>query len=268
MLFLYVWCVIQIVTESLPISSSGHVKLFHNCIDSFHLSYDFVSQKAIIDFLLHLPTFFILFVFFFIRWWSMLLRQPVTINVFFQQATWNKILQLSLFFIIADSIPVIIWLFDILPDISLTVGFIVTALFLFSLRYVADMNNRIFDYSYRYALLLGVLQSISLLPGISRFATTYVLGRWCGYRTQDAFATSFLIQMPLIAGACVKGVLSIRSYPYLMSNLFDFKFLFVILSASIVSYYALCWVASMMQRKKIWKFSWYMLLPITMSLFV
>jgi undecaprenyl pyrophosphate phosphatase UppP len=67
-MFLFLWILIQIIGESLPISSSGHVllmqKLFAQALG---------KQATIIDFLLHGPTILILLIYFFKTWWQMIL---------------------------------------------------------------------------------------------------------------------------------------------------------------------------------------------------
>lgn len=55
--------------------------------------------------------------------------------------------------------------------------------------------------SWRSALLLGLLQSIAILPGISRSGATIFAGRSLGLTADQAFKTSFLLSLPTIVGA-------------------------------------------------------------------
>ena len=124
-------------------------------------------------------------------------------------------------------------------------------------------------WSFQEALILGVVQGLSLLPGISRFASTYGAGRLlCGYNTSTAFSISFLIQFPLICAGFLKGLLMTQKRPELVIKLFAFQSLFVMFIASLVSYGLLCLVGNLIEKNKLYYFSRYMIIPIFISLFL
>ena len=60
--------------------------------------------------------------------------------------------------------------------------------------------------SWRGALLIGLMQSTALIPGISRSGATMVGGLWIGLRHRAAAHFSFLIATPIILGAAVLEV--------------------------------------------------------------
>ncbi len=62
-------------------------------------------------------------------------------------------------------------------------------------------DRRLEDLSWGGALLIGVLQSTALIPGISRSGATMVGGLLAGLRHQAAAHFSFLIATPIILGA-------------------------------------------------------------------
>ncbi len=51
------------------------------------------------------------------------------------------------------------------------------------------------------ALVIGLAQAFALIPGISRSGTTVVAALWLGLEAEDAAAFSFLMAIPVIAGA-------------------------------------------------------------------
>ena len=51
------------------------------------------------------------------------------------------------------------------------------------------------------ALLIGFAQAFALVPGISRSGTTVVMALWLGVAAEEAAAFSFLMAIPVIAGA-------------------------------------------------------------------
>jgi undecaprenyl-diphosphatase len=53
------------------------------------------------------------------------------------------------------------------------------------------------------AILIGLAQSLALVPGISRSGATVVMALWLGIGSREAAAFSFLMAIPAIAGAAV-----------------------------------------------------------------
>jgi undecaprenyl-diphosphatase len=58
----------------------------------------------------------------------------------------------------------------------------------------------------RSALVLGVAQAVALLPGISRSGSTLTAARWQGLAPGPAAEFSFLMVLPLLAGATILKV--------------------------------------------------------------
>jgi undecaprenyl-diphosphatase len=82
--------------------------------------------------------------------------------------------------------------------------------------YVADRFARrtrdLSDLKLRDAVLIGVAQAAALQPGVSRSGVTITMARGVGLDRPDAARYSFLLSLPIIAGAGVfKGVDLIRS---------------------------------------------------------
>ena len=53
------------------------------------------------------------------------------------------------------------------------------------------------------ALFIGAAQALALVPGVSRSGITLTAGLWLGLRRTEAAAFSFLLAVPVIAGASV-----------------------------------------------------------------
>ena len=54
---------------------------------------------------------------------------------------------------------------------------------------------------FRDALLMGAGQAFALQPGVSRSGVTMTVGRWLGFERQATVRISFLMSIPIIAGA-------------------------------------------------------------------
>lgn len=264
MFFLYVWICVQIIVESLPLSSSGHVQLAEEFFNCFSMEKMLPVNLWQIDFLLHGPMIGILLALFFKQWWQMGLRVPLEKKSFFKHGLWLNGAKTILFVGVADVITFLFWVIQPLSWVPLTIGFCLTALSLCSLRYYSG-GTRKFNWKYADAGWLGMVQGLSLMPGVSRFASTYAAGCYLGYERREIFALSFMIQFPLLLAAFAKGLASLGGNSFVFAKFFDLKMLFVILSATIISYAVLCWVGRLIERKKLWKLSWYMIVPIVLS---
>jgi undecaprenyl-diphosphatase len=71
----------------------------------------------------------------------------------------------------------------------------------------AQSNLRIDDISVSRGLVLGVAQAVALQPGVSRSGITMTVARWMGLDRESAARFSFLLALPIIAGAgAFKGI--------------------------------------------------------------
>jgi len=265
MLYFYIWMALQVLMESLPVSSSGHLglleMLFVRCnidINNVLLPYYafFIDGMSINTFLhvLHAPTALIIAVFFYYRWFF-LLRHIAR--------TWHIVLKIILFTGIADAVTAIFFIvFKLYPlSFSLIVGFVVTAIMLYSLRF-CSLSTRS-TWTWQGAFFIGMVQGISLLPGISRFASVYVALRWYGLPARKAFEIMWLVQWPLIALASMHGIYVLGNHG--MLGFFVQPFMAITLGFSTLGAYLLvCWVARLADRHMLWKFSYYMFVPIAL----
>src|SRR3989338_9786501 len=122
-MMLFLWIVIQILGESLPISSSSHVQLMQKLLDFFGVQYEFFANFATIDFLLHGPTILILLFYFFTTWWLL---------IFNEKFSFSLILRPMLFVLLADIITFGFWACDVVhyswvQSYFLPIGLCITA---------------------------------------------------------------------------------------------------------------------------------------------
>ncbi len=72
---------------------------------------------------------------------------------------------------------------------------------LFAVDRVARKIRRLSDLNIRDALLIGTAQAVALQPGVSRSGVTITMARGLGLERADAARFSFLLSLPIIAGA-------------------------------------------------------------------
>lgn len=69
----------------------------------------------------------------------------------------------------------------------------------------------------RRALIIGLVQTIALIPGVSRSGSTIIAGRLSGFNPAQAAEYSFLVSIPIMLGVSAKVLLT--NHDYLAANL-------------------------------------------------
>lgn len=241
---------LQIILESLPVSSSGHLVLAEKIMQWQEI------PKAV-EYVLHGPTIVVLVLCFRATWVPLLLHcwryRAVLLRMIFLGAAATLV-----------TVPFYCGMQWLAPSFPLALGFACTASLLFSLRFVSYHHEPM---SYKKALLLGCVQGISGLPGISRLASSYVAGVWLGLAPRKSFYFSCMMQFPLICAGFLYGLFKTcgTEYRHIVSQPQD---AIAIASATAIAYILLWWVQRCMEQHTIWKFGYYMLLPLTLALII
>lgn len=266
-MFLYFWMLVQVLCESLPISSSGHVALLLAMAEKFHWSLQSMSDAWAFDYFLQGVSAFLFFMYFFSSWWNLVIKKPIQLSQVLNFEVWQKnIIPMLLFGIAADTVTFLLWMFDVAERIQLplVIGFVMTGLTLWLVQFAQEKKD-INIWSVRNGLIVGFVQGCALLPGISRFATTFSALRWLGYVNRDAFSISFLIQWPLIFAGSLKGLKALHEVGNVHEILTPL-FLCLTFIAGIVAYCILYYVQKIIDKNLFWKFSYYMIIPIMLAL--
>jgi undecaprenyl-diphosphatase len=88
--------------------------------------------------------------------------------------------------------------------LAVGLGFLLTTTALASTRWVEPGDDE--GPTSSVALLLGIVQGLAVLPGVSRSGLTIAVALWAGVRPARAFELSMLISLPAIAGAVLLEV--------------------------------------------------------------
>lgn len=197
--------IIQGLTEFLPISSSGHLIVFHD-----FFGFNFVDDLSF-DVILHLATLAALVAFFraeilnlikafgqsFVRWnlkndaqqrlaWYLLIGTlPALLVGYF----WGDDIENSFRNILVVAVMLIV--FGLLLNLTEALG----------KKYKDISQLRLFD-----TLVIGLAQSLALVPGISRSGITIIAGLNQDLKRQEAAKFSFLLSIPVVLAAGAKGI--------------------------------------------------------------
>lgn len=239
--------IIQGLTEFLPISSSGHLELAKAIFGSDYKQ----NQSILITLTLHSATALsTVFVF----------RKDIWVifsDLFYFKR--GESLDFSLKILISMTPAVLIGLFfeDIISSLFDGKITLVGAMLIITsvLLYLADRinkNNSLL--SFKNAFLIGLIQAVAIIPGISRSGSTIALAVLLKIKRDKAARFSFLMVIPLIFGSMAKslleGNLSAES-PNIMPLAIGF------FSAFITGVFACKWMIKLVKKSQLKYFSFY-----------
>ncbi len=106
----------------------------------------------------------------------------------------------------------------------------------------------------RDGILVGLGQTIALLPGASRSGSTLTAALFLGLRRETAARFSFLLGIPTLTIATL-----VQAKDVLKEASMGLPLLVGIVSAFIFSYLSIAWLLKFLQRQSTWVFVWYRL---------
>jgi len=107
-------------------------------------------------------------------------------------------------------------------------------------------------------LLMGLAQSLALIPGVSRSGSTLTAGLFMNLERAAAARFSFLLGIPAITLA---GLVELKDvFKTGVSPDTVFPLLVGVISSGVFSYLAIAWLIKFLQKRSTWIFVWYRLL--------
>ncbi|SEO50439.1 undecaprenyl-diphosphatase [Amphibacillus marinus] len=244
---------VQGFTEPIPVSSSGHLVIVQRILGigtgvnnfSFEILVNFASLIAVV-----------------IVYWDDIVRLAVNgFNYLFKQEQASKPEFDFIIYLIIGTIPagVIGILFDDL--IAETFGaakmvgisLIVTGIALWVIRNLRGNKNE-GEITLKDAIIVGLAQSVALIPGISRSGATIVAAMLLGMKQKTALRFSFLLYIPVSLGSFILSVNDLFNDQF--STLW-LPYLFSFITAAIATYFALRWFMNIMAKGNLIYFSIY-----------
>lgn len=251
---------IQGLTEFIPISSSGHIVLLKH---SLH----FESEIPLIfEVSVHMGTMVAVILAYRRKLLDLLryvfitapkkIREKGLISGLWQDDHGRLIL-----LIISGCIPTVIigllfkdltkQLFGNIP--STCIALIVTGILLYSTRWIPQTIRGKREPGVMVSLVIGFVQGLAIIPGLSRSGSTISSGIWLGVNRNVAADFSFLLSIPAITGAFV---LVCRDIPY-----FPFKEIPYLITgflvAAISGYLSLRFLLKYIRKGRLHMFAWY-----------
>lgn len=189
-----IYGLVQGATEYLPVSSSAHLLLLPHVLGQNDPGLAF-------DVILHLGTLLATIVYFFSDWMQVI-RNPLP------KAGQN---QLSWVHLIVGTLPAVIagvlfnhWIQE--NTRSLVILWVTLpgfGLLLWWIDKKRPSERLIKETSVKDMFVIGCVQALALIPGVSRSGSTMTAARFLGFRRGDSARLSFLLSMPVTLGAIV-----------------------------------------------------------------
>jgi undecaprenyl-diphosphatase len=194
--------IVQGLTEFLPVSSSGHLLL-----GQYFLGLDQERFGLSFDVALHMGTLVAVVSYF----WRDLLRMAFAFfRSFSHRDLANDADQRMAYLIIAATVPAAVIGFFLEgffegPAVRspwvVVFNFVLIGVLFIVGEVVGKRTRRASKLRFGEAVGIGFAQAAALVPGVSRSGATITLGLFLGLRREEAARFSFLMSVPIIAGA-------------------------------------------------------------------
>ena len=220
--------VIQGISEFLPISSSGHLKIIEELIN---IPID-NNKLHVLNVILHTASLFAVLLYF-RKTWLRICRSAIFI--FSQKG--NKEDVNTLKNIIISTIPLVVAgltlpSFKDISSLYISICFLISGFALYyadRIQYIIKKNHK--SINNKKAFLIGLSQVLAILPGISRSGISITAAMLTGLSREKAAEYSFLLSVPAISGASILAIKNIIDNGYI----FDY---------SLMTHYAIGFITS------------------------
>ena len=256
--------IVQGFTEPIPVSSSGHVMIINNLLNTgidielLAILTNFGSLIAIVY--LYREKIIVLF-----KDFILCLKTLISKNKIKDKKVYNNFrycIYLIVGTIPAGIIGLIVTkldLFDFLDNNIKFVGvtLLITALFLFLIRNIKGRKDST-DITLKDSLIIGLFQAVAILPGISRSGATIVGGMTRDLKRETAFDFSFLLYIPISLATGLLGFKDLLSAS--IDTLTFVLYIIATIIAGIVTYFATKWFKDIVKNGKLIYFVIYCLI--------
>lgn len=247
--------ILQGITEPLPISSSGHIYIFKAMFntamfDDLNLEIFFNFASFIAIFIIFKKSVFELIKGFFnyiktkgqqnkdeykYCWMIVLGTIPVGILGILTKNIIENILSRNVFFV--------------------GIGFLITAISLILVSNTKGKKNDN-DITWKDAVIIGLFQAVSIIPGISRSGMTLVGCLACGLSKKSSLKYTFMLYFPVSIATMLLGVLDLQAQAIDITMILYYGV--GMLMAGIFTYISYNWLSKIVEKGNLWRFSLYL----------
>lgn len=246
--------IVQGLSEFLPVSSSGHLLVFHHLFG--------ITTEDNLTFIIALN-----------------MGSLVPLLIVFRKDIWaliGKPFQKTTALLIIATIPLIVvtLLFEEFIESMfhiiyfLPFGFIITGVALLLSDRVKENNKDIKALRVVDAILVGIAQAFAVFPGISRSGSTITASLARGLNRENAAKFSFLMSVPAAIGAVVLRVSHIVSGRILIADLNFVNLGVGFVTAAVSGYLAINFMLAIVKKAKLKYFAFYYVFALAIFVFL
>lgn len=141
---------------------------------------------------------------------------------------------------------------------AIAIASIVMALLLALAEKLSVHKRGFLDLKKRDGILMGLAQSLALIPGVSRSGSTITAGLFLNLERSTAARFSFLLGIPAITLAGLVELKDVLAGG--INNELMVPLVVGVISSAVFSYAAIAWLIRFLQRNDTWIFVWYRLI--------
>ena len=236
--------ILQGFTEFLPVSSSGHLVLLQRI---FGIEEGLLTFTVVVHVATLIPVLFVYY-----NRIKSLVKNP------FQRMT---------LLLILGTVPTVIaalifsdFIDTLFSGTFLAFGFLVTGVILIATDRSKEGTKEMDEITRKDALVVGLVQAVAIMPGISRSGSTIAGAVACGVKREAAVNFSFLLSIPAIAGATTLEVMHLLSGQTELEFLFTAPVIVGFFAAMISGYFAILAMLKIVAASKLHYFAWYLII--------
>jgi len=245
--------VVEGLTEFLPVSSTGHLTIFEKILGLPIDAREITAFTAVIQIgaIVAVIVYFRVDIWRIAKAWVAGLGSAEARQEFDYRFGW---------YVIAGSVPIVIAALlgqDLVTGVLRNLWWVAGALVLWSVVMVAaeraatqDRGER--DITLRDSIIIGVLQCVALVPGVSRSGATISAGLFLGLDRVTSTRMSFFLSIPALVGA---GIYELPSA--LSGGIGIAETLVATVVSFVVAYAAVAWLLKFVAGHSITVFVWY-----------
>ena len=181
---------IQGVTEFLPISSSSHLILVSEYLN-------FEEQSLLIDVSLHIGSFLAVTLYFYKDIFNFLKNKLLLLKILFSSL---PVMMIG-FFLIKFGLIEKIRNLETIAWMTIIFGLLLYVSDQFNLK--KNLQN---NFTFKSAIIIGLFQILSLIPGVSRSGIAITAARLLNFKRIDSAKISFLLSIPILGGVSFFGL--------------------------------------------------------------
>jgi len=236
-------CVIQGLTEFLPVSSSGHLHFVEQI-------FGVKGNLLLLNLFLHVATLFAVVIYYRKIIFNLIKKPFQKYNLYIVIATFVTLI----FAVCYESFEI-----DRFVKFIYCFGFLLTSIILLFCHLIQKKGTIVCaeNINARRSIIVGAMQGLAVMPGLSRSGSTIGTMIFLGFGEEESSKFSFLLSIPIIVGGFAVELIKFLKNP-IENHFFNIKiYIFAFFLTFFIALIAIKLTIKLLQKKKFIIFSIY-----------